>query len=569
MHCAKCFFYETDVGDEVCNRCGRAYVPEANVYLGLLILVTGGMAWTLRHLLTGDTDPFARPPIDIGRWVTWPVSIVDCPAYGFVIGAWLGMLGAGPILTGIMYGKRGGWLLTILVAALGPSWTMAAAVALGVWVAAGWTTRLTSKLSSAFLGLIPVAIYWFAATALPELLKTEGPPPPAAGPVIDVGLPLPQALHSMAYVAPLTAVIVAAAACALVIAVGRADLWHVRWPGVLLAVLTAGPAPGMLAWVGIDRIHYGMFLEEGPVARAEGPTTEIARLQAFMARHPRSPLATEARARLAEDIEQFESLGRTAAAPSRPAKEIWQELLKHDPDSPWAAVARLHLGDAAARQGLFDQADQFYREALAQKPPPAAAAQDPLATFNPVRDLFSIGDQLQAQEDADRLEEVRGEALMHRAILLDNHRSKQEDSRAMALYFVAIGLKGTNRYRDALLAVREADPKGPLDDNVAYDLAIFEASPARRIEQLRQVAAAWPGTDGALLARLTVARDLIELSASDPGSMHEAQEHLTEVQKDLTARKARNPSDPYVAALSDRVEKELVYVQAQLRTPKP
>jgi len=158
---------------------------------------------------------------------------------------------------------------------------------------------------------------------------------------------------------------------------------------------------------------------------------------------------------------------------------------------------------------------------------------------------------------------------MHRAILLDNHRSKQEDSRAMALYFVAIGLKGTNRYRDALLAVREADPKGPLDDNVAYDLAMFEASPAKRIEQLRQVAAAWPGTDGALLARLTVARDLIELSASDPGSMHEAQEHLTEVQKDLTARKARNPSDPYVAALSDRVEKELVYVQAQLRTPKP
>ena len=23
MHCAKCFFYETDVGDEVCDRCGR------------------------------------------------------------------------------------------------------------------------------------------------------------------------------------------------------------------------------------------------------------------------------------------------------------------------------------------------------------------------------------------------------------------------------------------------------------------------------------------------------------------------------------------------------------------
>ena len=569
MHCAKCFFYETDVGDEVCNRCGRAYVPEANVYLGLLILVTGGMAWALRHLLTGDTDPFARPSIDIGRWVTWPVSIVDCPAYGFVIGAWLGMLGAAPILTGIMYGKRGGWLLAILMAALGPSLPLAAAVALGVWVAAGWTMRLTSKLSGAFLGLIPVAIYWLAATALPELLRTEGPLPAGAAPAAEAGLALPQALHSMAYVAPLTAVFVAAAACALVIAVGWADRWHIRWPGVLLVVLAAGPAPAMLALVGIDRIHFGMFLEEGPVVRAEGPTTDFARLQGFLARHPSSPLAAEARARLAEHMEKLESLGRPSAAPLRPSGEIWKELVKHDPASPWAAKARLHLGDAAARQGLFDQADQLYREALAQKPPPAVPANDPLARFNPVRDLFSIGAELQAQEDAARIEEVRGETLTHRAVLLDNRRSKQEDSRALALYFVALNLKGTNRYREALLAVREADPKGPLADNVAFDLATFETAPAKRIEQLRQAAATWPGTDGAMLARLTVARDLIDLSASDPGSMREAQQHLLEVQKDVAARKARNPADPYVAALSDRVEKELVYVQAQLRTPKP
>ena len=76
MHCAKCFFYETDVGDEVCNRCGRAYLPEANVYLGLIVLATGGLAWTLRHLLTGQTDPFVRPVMDLGAWAggwrCWP-----------------------------------------------------------------------------------------------------------------------------------------------------------------------------------------------------------------------------------------------------------------------------------------------------------------------------------------------------------------------------------------------------------------------------------------------------------------------------------------------------------------
>lgn len=563
MHCAKCFFYETAVGDEVCNRCGRAYVPEANVYLGLLVLVTGGMAWTLRHLLTGDTDPFARPPADLGQWVTWPVSIVDCPAFGFVIGAWMGMLAAAPILTGILYGKRGGWLLTILLAALGPSLPMAAAVALGVWIAAGWTLRLTSKLSSALLGLIPVALYWLAATVLPQALRSEGPTAAA-----DASRSLVPALHSLAYVAPLTAAVVAVAAAALVVGIGWADRWHVRWPGVLLAVLVAGPVPALLAAVGIDQIHYGMFLEEGPVMRAEGPTTEVGRLQEFLARWPSSPLAAEARARLATDVEKLEIRAPAGVRAARPSKEIWQELLEKNTDSPWAADARLHLGDAAARQGFPDQADVLYREVLAQKVPASPAAQDPLAKFSFFRDLFSIGNRLQERDDAAHLEEVRTEALMHRAILLDNHRSPHDDSRALALYFVALGLKGTNGYREALLAVRDADPKGPLADNVAYELAAFETDPAKRIEQLCAAAAAFPGTDGAMLARLAAARELIELAKSDPGSMREAQVHLVEVQKDLAARKARHPADPYVAALADHVEKELVYVQAQVRAPE-
>ena len=171
MHCAKCFFYETDVGDEVCDRCGRAYLPEANVYLGLMVLVTGGLAWTLRHVLTGHVDPFVRPQVDLGAWAAWPVSIVDCPAYGFVLGGWLAMLAAAPILTGMMYGKRGGWLLALVIAALGPSVVLAAVIALGVWIAAGQTLRLRSKLSSALLGLAPIIIYWFVATALTDFSK--------------------------------------------------------------------------------------------------------------------------------------------------------------------------------------------------------------------------------------------------------------------------------------------------------------------------------------------------------------------------------------------------------------
>ena len=572
MHCAKCFFYETDVGDEVCDRCGRAYLPEANVYLGVVVLVTGGLAWSLRHLLTGSLDPFVRPHIDLGAWATWPVSIVDSPAYGFVLGGCLAMLAAAPILAGMLYGKRGGWLLAGVIALLGPSVLLAAASALGVWIAAGYTLRLRSKVLSALLGLLPAAIYWFVATALTDFGKGEAPSPALAdmAPLAEAGRTLPPALRGLAYVPPITAVVVAAATCAVVVGIGRVDRWHIRWPGVLVTVLTAAPVLALLALVGIDEVRYGMVLAEGtpaaPWPRDGG--SETSRLLEFLRRHPDSPRADQVRARLARKLETPSPSAAPAAA-AQSAQDTWHEILKRHPEGPWAAEARLHLADAAARQGLFEQATQLYGEALARTQSAGPPAEDPLADFTVLWDLFSIGPDLQAKEQAHYLAAVRQNVLTHLAILADNRKDTQENSRALALYFVALGLKGTNPYHEALLAARDADPKGALADNVAYDLALFEADDAKRVEALVAAATAWPGTDGAMLAHLKAAQDLIAQAASDPGATREAQKHLALAQKELLARKQRQPGDPYVALLADRVEKELVYVQAQLRTPEP
>ncbi|MBE3070522.1 MAG: tetratricopeptide repeat protein [Planctomycetes bacterium] len=572
MHCAKCFFYETDVGDDTCNRCGRAYLPEANVYLGLMLMVTGGLAWTLRHLLTGHMGPFVRPQIDLGAWATWPVSLVDFPTYGLVMGGWLAMLAVAPVLTGAMYGKRGGWLLVGVVALLGPSVVMTAAIGLGVWISAGYTLRLSSKLASTLLGLVPAAVYWFAATALTDFSKGEVVAVPGladAGSVAEAGRTLAPALQGLAYVPPVAAVCFAAAAAALVVAVGHADRWHVRWPGVLLAILTAGPVLALLAFVGIDEIRYGMTLAGGPPVGpwAAPGKSETDRLQEFLARHPASPRADEVRARLARVLERNES--HTPPNGGRlPSQEVWEEIIKRHPENPWAADARLHLGDAAARLGLFDAAAKHYREALAQMAGREPPAEDPLADFTAAWDLFSIGRELRTREESEHLDTVHHDVLARLAILADNRTNKQENSRALGLYFVALGLKGTNAYHDALLAVQSADPKGALADNVAYDLATFEADDTKRIEALAAVAAAWPGTDGAMLAHLKAAQGLIAHAASNPGALREAQQHLLEVQKDLAARQSRDPDDPYVVALGDRVRKELVYVQAQLRTPE-
>ncbi|MGB2801385.1 MAG: hypothetical protein WBD52_03615 [Phycisphaerae bacterium] len=556
MHCAKCFFFETAVGDEVCNRCGRAYLPEANVYLGLLVFVTAGLAWSLRALLTASVDPFVRPALDVGAWVTWPVSIIERPAYGLVIGAFLAMLAVAPILTGVMYGKRGGWLLVLVIAAAGPSRlgessitfvvptaVFAGVLALGVWIAAGYTLRLRSRLAGALLGLIPVAVYWFIATALSDTSRVA------------------PALWGVVYVAPVAAVGLAAAAASLVVAVGGADKWHVRWPGALLAVLVAGPVLALLAFVGMDEVRYGFLKRPLGAAPSVPPLKEY---REFLSRYPSSRRSAEIRADLAR---QLASMGPAGPKGFPAAREVWQEILDKNPDSRWAMDAQLHLGDADAADGLFPEAERRFRAALDRTAGLEVPDVNPMADFTVLGHLLTVGDALEVCDRANHLQAVRRETLLHLAILEENHRPTPAGTRALALLFRAFALKGTNAYPSALVEAREADPQGPLADNVAFRLAMFEADEYKRIEQLNRVAEAYPGTDGAMQARLAAAEGLIARAASDPGSWRRARDELAQVRDDLGRRRARDPQDLYVAAFADLVGKKMAYVEAQLRPP--
>ena len=572
MHCAKCFFFETSVGDEVCNRCGRAYLPEANVYLGLLVLVTGGLAWTLRHLLTGEVDPLVRPAVDLGLWCTWPVSMVERPAWGLVLGGWLGMMAATPILTGMMYGKRGGWLLVLLLALLGPSLALAGAVAVGVWIGAGHTLRLPSKLAGALLGLVPPVAYLFVATALTDVSGAGAEAAPGvseASALVSAGRPLPPALRAMAYIPPVSAAAVSAAAAALVVAVGRADQWHVRWPGSLLTVLTAGPVLALVALVGVDEIRWAMVLGPGP---SPGPWAEPARsegdrLREFLRRHPDSPRAAGARARLARRLARPGAEADGTRCRSE-ALGLWERVLARHPSSPYAADACLHLGDAEAQDGLFEAARDHWQEALDRTTAVESPAEDPLAGVSVVLDLFSVGDRLEARRQAERLADLRQAVLVRLAVLDANRTGTPANSRALALYFRAVALRGSDPYRQVLLAAREAEPDGPVADNVAFDLAMLAPAEADRLEGLAAVVERWPESDGAMLAHVRAAQVLVARSETDPGALRAARPHLLRARTMLSARRRRHPEDPYVAALSDPVEKELVYVQAQLRAPE-
>ncbi len=555
MHCARCFFYDVDAGDEVCGRCGRAYMPEANVYLGLLVFVTGGMAWTLRHLLTGNADPFVRPALDLGAWAAWPVSIVDRPAYGLVVGAYLAMLALGPIMTAVLYGRRGGLLLALIEALLGPSLALPAAAAVGVFIVGSHALRLSSKLASLLLGLVPSAAYWFVAVAVS---KVES---------------LAPALRGLTYVPPVAAVGFATAGALLLVAIGRADRWHVRWPGAVLAVMAAGPVMALVAFVGVDEIRFQIMCRE-PLAQRG---LLIQRYTEFLGRHPKSARAAEVRAQLALALENAyaEAAGSGGILlHAAPPEKIWMELVEQNPDSPWAADARLHIGDTAAAGGDFDHADQYYREALARTAGTRPPAADPLADFSVLNDLFTIGSDLRVQEAAAHLATVRQDVLDRLALLRENRPGSEAATRALALYVKSLACKAPRARRALLEQVKAADPAGPLADNVAHDLALVEPDEDERLAKLEALAAAHRETDGAMLARLSAAEILIprgtrEGVPPDATWLWQAQRHLEDVQAELVRRREHNPEDPCVAALADRVEKRLLYVRARIRSPEP
>jgi hypothetical protein len=407
------------------------------------------------------------------------------------------------------------------------------------------------------------------------------------GGMMEAWRALAPALRPLLYVAPVTAVVVAAAASAAVVAIAWADRWHVRWPGSLVAVLLIGPVMALLALVGVDEVRYGMVLKRQTAAvQIVDSKADIEQLQEFLRRHPASHHAAGIRARLAEDLERSEPDGRPAGILPKAAKEMWLELLAKNPTSPLAADAHLKLGDDAARQGLFVPppdlrkdspdaakamdlyADEHYRAALTRATRNEPVPEDPLTKFNVVWNMFSIGPALEARKEAENLDAIREEVLLRLAILQDNyHKDIQDNAKALALYFVALGRKATASYRNALLAVRDVDPHSALADNVAYDLAMLEADGAKRVELLRDVTAAWPDTDGALVASLAAAQGLIKRAETDPGALRTAEELLLVVQKALKTRKELRPDDYYVTMLGDRADKELIYVQAKIRAP--
>ncbi|MDP6380879.1 MAG: hypothetical protein QF662_06005, partial [Phycisphaerae bacterium] len=390
MECPRCFFdLPVETEDTVCPNCGRSYSYTANIYLGLLALAQLILAWSVRYLLTLEISPLTKPAGELADWCIWPVSIIDVPAQIPVLGGLLALLAVAPILTAILFGKRGGWLLAVITFALGPSMIFGAVLMLSSWIAGGRTCRMRSKLVSGLTALLPVIIYWFVSSIPPE------------------NLPLARALHGAVYVPAFFATLISVALVSALVVVGRLTRFDVRASVLPTVALMAGGIIAFLSFVGREEIEIAtldrdfgfeeyLIIDRG-VSRL--PADVRVRLEKYSSEFPKARRAGEVAYVLASDLD---AASRGPDGQLRPdmreaAVGRWRKLVGSSPQCRFAIDARLALGRIHAPEGRTKTARPFYVAATDSCKDLKAPGGDLLSDFSLLTGLWSIGERLRAR----------------------------------------------------------------------------------------------------------------------------------------------------------------------------
>lgn len=258
MECPQCFYAKDAAVDEKrCRICGRSYRPSVNVYLGLVAILYLVFVRYFATTLTGAplSDVKVRPPSSLTSaflaiWAREPVDIQFRPELILILGGMLALLVLVPVAMSILYGKRGGFLLATVALLLGPSFWLALPLFLSVWIAGGWTLRMTSKIASAILACAPMWIFYLLYSRAPSRL------------------PLP----SSYYMPALAAMALSAALIIVLFLALRPLKWNARWAGIALCILCALPIAAYKLVVGEDEIAYFRLAHEYGLesARFEG-----------------------------------------------------------------------------------------------------------------------------------------------------------------------------------------------------------------------------------------------------------------------------------------------------------
>ena len=583
MECPRCYFDETPGAAQAapCSVCGRSYRPAVNVYLGFVSLVYLVFVRYVSYILTGKFFEIGSwPPQAIFDWARWPIDVQFRPEWHLMLGAFLALLALVPVVMGLLYGKRGGYLLALIALVAGPSWILGLMLFFCVWLAGGWTLRLHNKVASITLGCMPVWVYYLVSSR----------------PTVEVALP------GAYFVPAVLSVVISMLLISLVIAPLRMLRWNTRVVGIAFIAMLAVPVVAYKVFVSEDSLHYAFLARDYGMdgetfressnaqvlqelrAMAERQVDEeqarladeqadfdtrpdvlnvqqrqqlvegrlnllkiefengfraemdkrrqavISQAEEFLSRYPDSRHAADALFTLAQarDMAIDTSSLRDPKAmvipirfdferASAETETTWRRLLDNHPDTRYAATAMAKLAGHEARAGNFAEALNLYNLMIQRYAQEIDQPLPDISGLSIFTDLLCVGDRLKQIRRIRHIEDQFRLAQAQRALLAENARCQVCSGRILQQYLAADKFPPAAERRKQLQQLLADCPNDPLADNLSYELASLEPTDRLRIAALEQVVQNYPGSDGAALSLYEMAR--LDSSSDDPAML--------------------------------------------------
>jgi len=486
-------------------------------------------------------DPFGPSQVTLTDFLIFPISVEQVPTQIIIVGLLMASLVTIPILVAMLYRLPVAMAFLVIVGFVAVFPWLSLTLLLSCFIATARPFKFSFRYATVLLALIPVIVYFFASTRGADDVAT-----------------LAGANERMKLYAPwVLAVIASCLSAGLVLAFAYLISYRPGGIASLLAVLFAVPVSLFHTQVGGDELAYRLLEHDyGPDSRrvfvdmdprelvervaelewtadAQGERrdiralvqnkmlllklalpTELLRQQhevvqqcnRFMEKHPNSRyywncLYLRGRAmdmRIDMELLRREALVQFYAGfPSEESRETWKELLRDNPDSPFASVAGLKLALFEAREGKLKVAENTLQRIVdtfgsGQPPPPTTAATSGLGQLfarKPAASSLNVDPKAVAEQAAQFLSLIR-----------ENQYGQFTDVVYPEHNPISWLLRCDPRhakYPENLKHIDQWFPGSRLHDNLMVRLALTKHSVEERREALKAVIDRYRGGDAA------------------------------------------------------------------------
>ncbi|MCA9244237.1 MAG: hypothetical protein KDA32_09795, partial [Phycisphaerales bacterium] len=364
--------------EDVWSRTEPKYRVRAFVLLALNLALYSGLCAFAFWLHTGELSNFAVEAYlsparlwgatgaqqSLTDFVLSPISVLQTPLHGVVLGLLLAAIIATPITVAILYRTLAAIPFVLATAVFAHLPWMAFTLTFSALLVAAALRRMRFRFrfAVALLGLVPVVVYLALATrgGAEKLLSTATPSEAA-----------------LIYGVWVVSIVGAAVGIALVLTLAKIVDYRPGAVAPVMGLMAAVPTTLFFQGVGPDELSYRVLearlapiVVEGPAGRPTGASYLAERAAAsiecerFLADYPTSrfvPCALYLEG-IVNDLRIAPDGARYSAYPRMSSEPAWASLFTNYPESPLSVSAGVRLAALYARQGRVEEALQAVNE---------------------------------------------------------------------------------------------------------------------------------------------------------------------------------------------------------------